>query len=131
MNRIIIGIVAAIVIGVGVLVIADSSNNRPPVYSQNFATVQSDIGSGARLYDVRTASEYTAGHFKNAENWSLQNMQSGILPEIPKDTKLYVYCQSGNRSSQAAAILKQAGFTNVTDLGGLQDVQAIGGKITR
>jgi phage shock protein E len=56
-------------------------------------------------------------------------MQVGKLPEVAKDTKIYVYCQSGNRSSQAVKILTDAGYANVSDLGGLQDVQANGGKL--
>lgn len=112
-------------------VIALKSNNNTPAQSSSvsFAAVQSDVSSSAKLYDVRTAQEYTSGHFENAENWSLQDMQAGKLPEVPKTTKIYVYCQSGNRSSQAARLLKDAGFSNITDLGGLQDLQKIGGKL--
>jgi rhodanese-related sulfurtransferase len=42
-----------------------------------------------------------------------------------------VYCRSGNRSSQAATMLKAAGFTNVTDLGGLSAVEKIDGKLVQ
>ena len=31
----------------------------------------------------------------------------------------FVYCQSGGRSAQAARILEQNGFTDVTNLGGI------------
>lgn len=128
MKKATIVIIGILVIAFGV--IALKSNNTPTQSSSiSFAAVQSDVKSGAKLYDVRTSQEYTSAHFENAENWSLQNMQSGKLPEVPKTTKIYVYCQSGNRSSQAAKLLKEAGFSNVTDLGGLQDVQEIGGKL--
>jgi len=33
-----------------------------------------------------------------------------------------VYCASGGRSAQAAALLRNAGFTNVTDAGGLANM---------
>lgn len=126
--------IAIIIVGILVLVvgiIALQSNDDTPVKSSSlsFATVQSDVSSGAKLYDVRTAQEYASGHFATAENWSLQDMQAGKLPEVPKTTKVYVYCQSGNRSSQATNILKNAGFGNVIDLGGLPDVQEIGGTL--
>lgn len=94
-----------------------------------FATVQQDIKGSAKLYDVRTASEYAEGHFAGAVNWSLQDMQAGKLPSVAKDTKIYVYCHSGNRASQAEVLLKSAGYTNVTNLYGLTDVQAIGGTL--
>lgn len=97
--------------------------------SLTFAVVQSDVQSGARLYDVRTADEYKTGHFASALNWSLIDMQAGKLPDVAKSTKLFVYCHSGNRSSQATVLLTQAGYTNVTDLHGLADVESIGGKL--
>lgn len=128
MKKVTFVIIGILVIAFGV--IALKSNNTPTQSSSiSFAAVQSDVKSGAKLYDVRTSQEYTSAHFENAENLSLQNMQAGKLPEVPKTTKIYVYCQSGNRSSQAAKLLKEAGFINVTDLGGLQDVQEIGGKL--
>lgn len=94
-----------------------------------FATIESNIENGAKLYDVRTAEEYKTSHFKGAINWSLQDMEAGTLPDIAKSTKIYVYCRSGNRSAQATTILKQAGFDYVTDLGGLGAVEAIGGEL--
>lgn len=127
-------IVIILITGLGVYGIATSKDSSPPQQqpqqqAKTFASIQSDVKLGAKLYDVRTAAEYKAGHFENAINFSLQDMQAGKLPDVAKDNKVYVYCQSGNRSAQAAAILKQAGFTNVIDLGGLQDVQSTGGKL--
>lgn len=127
MKKIII-IVVGLLVALGIFGIA-TSGNEPSQRAKSFSSIQSDVKSGAKLYDVRTAAEYRAGHFENAFNFSLQDMQAGTLPDVAKDQKVYVYCQSGNRSSQAAAILKQSGFTNVIDLGGLQDVQSIGGNL--
>lgn len=59
----------------------------------------------------------------------LHEIEAGRLPEVSKDTKLYVYCRSGSRSFQAKQLLDDAGFTNVVDLGGLRDVQMMGGKL--
>lgn len=129
MKKSIIVIMGLFVIALGAIALNSSSNIPSQSSALSYAAVQSDVNSGAKLYDVRTAPEYTSGHFKNAENWSLQVLQAGRLPEIPKDTKVYVYCQSGNRSSQTTKILTDAGFTNVVDLGGLRDVQASGGKL--
>lgn len=122
-------IIAALVLVAGLVFI--NAKNQPERQSDatGFSKVQSDINAGAELYDVRTSQEFAAGHFAGAENWALQDMQAGKLPDVSKDTKIYVYCQSGNRSSQATKLLTDAGFTNVVDLGGLQDVQASGGKL--
>lgn len=105
-------------------------NNNHTVKSLTFASVQNEVTSGAKLYDVRTADEYGTGHFAGATNWSLQDMQAGKLPNVAKDAKIFVYCRSGNRSGQATVLLKNAGYTNVTDLRGLASVEAIGGKLT-
>lgn len=124
---IIIGIALAVFGGLIWLSVTNKQDTPAPALS--FSMVQQDVSSGAKLYDVRTASEYAEGHFKGAVNWSLQDMQAGKLPTASKDTKIYVYCHSGNRSSQATAILQDAGYTNVTDLHGLTNVEALGGTL--
>lgn len=125
----IIGIVfIALLAALGVYgLTAAKSDTTPPASS--FSSVQSDIKVGAKLYDVRTPAEYRAGHIENATNLPLGSIQAGALASVPKGQKIYVYCQSGNRSSQATALLKQAGITNVIDLGGIRDVQSSGGKL--
>ncbi|MBL8122352.1 rhodanese-like domain-containing protein [Candidatus Saccharibacteria bacterium] len=111
---------------------SSGSNQAAKVASKpalTFTSVQKAVQNGAKFYDVRTPDEYKTGHFAAATNWSLQEMQANELPDVPKDTQLYVYCRSGNRSGQATAILEKAGFTKVTDLHGLSDVEKIGGKL--
>lgn len=107
----------------------NTNENNEQMPSTKFATIQKELKDKSMLYDVRTAEEYRASHFENATNWSLQELEDGKLPDVSKDTKIYVYCRSGNRSSRAASILKKAGYVNVTDLGGLSDVQSMGGKL--
>ncbi len=95
----------------------------------NFSQVQSGVASGGQLLDVRTVEEYVGGHINGAINFTLQDLQAGKLPAGGKDQKIFVYCHSGNRSSQAMIILKQAGYTNVDDLGAITHVQDMGGKL--
>ena len=95
-----------------------------------FAVIQSKINDGAQLLDVRTAEEFDSGHFAGAINLDVEDIIAGKLPDAAKHTQLYVYCRSGNRSAQAVSLLKQAGFTKITDLGGLTDVESIGGTLT-
>ena len=92
-----------------------------------FAGIQDDIKNGAILLDVRTDSEFKTGHFTGATNLDIEDISGGKFPEVAKDTRIYVYCRSGNRSAQATSLLEKAGFSNITDLGGLDDVEAIGG----
>jgi len=84
--------------------------------------------SGAVLLDVRTPEEYRSGHIPGSRNISLQTIDRiGAVAEN-KDTALFVYCQSGARSRQAAGMLKQMGYTNVNNIGG---IAAYAGKVER
>lgn len=43
---------------------------------------------------------------------------ASIIPELPRDRDILVYCKSGGRSGQACAVLKKEGFENVVNLEG-------------
>jgi rhodanese-related sulfurtransferase len=70
------------------------------------------------LIDVRTPSEYAAGHYPNAINHELDLMMQGVFPNLPLDTEIQVYCRSGNRSEMAKQLLERAGFKNIKNIGG-------------
>lgn len=124
-------VIVAVLVGVAALVVVFLPKQHVEEVSTKlaFATIKNDIKNGAALYDVRTTEEYGESHFEGAVNWPLQDMEAGTLPEVAKSTKIYLYCRSGNRSAQATKILKKAGFTAVTDLGGISDVRTIGGQL--
>ena len=91
--------------------------------------VQEYLGtSGAVLLDVRTPEEYRSGHIPGSKNISLQTIDRVDSVAENKDTALYVYCQSGARSRQAAGLLKQMGYMNVNNIGG---IAAYTGKVER
>lgn len=98
--------------------------------TNQFATIESDVAAGAYLIDVRTPSEYAAGHFANAINFDSTKVEAGQLPDLAKDAKIYLYCHSGNRAGMVLTAMKSAGFTNVSSLGGLTDVESLGGTLT-
>jgi len=113
---------------IGATVFMGDGSSDTKAESLKFSTVESDVQAGSVFIDVRTPEEYAAGYIAGAENLPLANLQSGQLPDVSKDTKVYVYCRSGNRSAQAKSVLESAGHTNVIDLGGLEQVVSIGGK---
>ena len=67
---------------------------------------------GALLLDVRTEEEYAGGHIPDSRNVPLGTLHQAELPADP-ETPLFVYCLSGARSRQAAAILRQIGRAHV------------------
>ena len=95
----------------------------------SFADVKADVEKGAKFYDVRSEDEFNAGNFGITESYPIAELEAGILPDLPKDTKIYVHCLKGIRSAKAVEILREAGFSQVYDLGGIEEVEAIGGVI--
>ena len=79
---------------------------------------QSLVAEGAVLVDVRTPEEFVAGHIEGARNIPVASL-NGRLADLgpPASTTVVVYCQTGNRSTQAARTLRDAGFTSVHNLG--------------
>jgi phage shock protein E len=125
-----VAIISGIIIlisGVLISVASHSSSSNTSSNKLSMATIQSDEKAGAQLIDVRTSEEYNAGFIDSAVNIPLADIQAGQLPTVAKDKKLYLYCHSGNRAAQAKTILQSAGYTSVTNLGGIADVVAIGG----
>ena len=76
---------------------------------------------GALLLDVREEEDYHAGHIPGSTFVSLQAIPTPVLQTVSdKGTPLFVYCYRGNRSRYAVSILKEAGYTNVTNIGGIE-----------
>jgi phage shock protein E len=72
------------------------------------------------VIDVRTMVEFWLGHLEGAKNVSVDKLPGGLDGlGLSKQSRILVYCASGARSAQAAAILKQAGYTRVVDGGGM------------
>ncbi len=74
------------------------------------------------IIDVRTKGEYEQGHIKGAILHDLADMMRGVFPDVAKDEKIILYCQSGGRSMMATDLMKKAGFTNVTNGGGMSEL---------
>ena len=80
------------------------------------------------IVDVRTPDEYADGHLEGAELLDLTGGDfAAALPSLDPNAEYVVYCRSGNRSGQAVAMMEDAGFTNVTNLGSLSEAAAATG----
>jgi len=83
------------------------------------------------IIDVRTDEEWNELHAFGTMHWGLEeHIKQDEFPEIEKDAEIYIYCRSGNRSGQAIKIMQAAGYTNLVNLGGLDDWVAAGGETT-
>ena len=84
----------------------------------NGAQAREAVSHGAILLDVRTPMEHEAGTIPGSKNIAVQELAQR-LGELDPEQSYVVYCRSGGRSAAAAALLKQNGFVNVVDLGGI------------
>lgn len=73
--------------------------------------------------DVRTPEEFASDHYPNAINHPVELIMQGVFPELSKDTEINLYCRSGARAGMAQQMMQQAGFTDVTNKGGLSDLK--------
>ncbi len=72
-----------------------------------------------QLVDVRTPQEFSEGHLKNAANFDIYEPDfTSHFAELDKEKPVLVYCRSGKRSADAAALLEEAGFKEIYNLDG-------------
>ena len=70
------------------------------------------------LVDVRSGQEYASGHIPGALN--IPHDRIGAEPPTPdKQALIVLYCRSGARSSAAEKTLKELGYSNLVNYGGL------------
>ena len=79
------------------------------------------------VIDVRTPTEFAAGHIAGATNIDVEAADFGakIAALDPKAAYL-VYCHSGRRSAIAAKTMVDAGFRDIADGGALDALIAAG-----
>lgn len=80
---------------------------------------QSLVAAGALLVDVRSPEEFQAGHIPGARNVPIDALGARMSELGPQSTPIVVYCHSGGRSAQAQRLLRDAGFSNVHNLGAM------------
>lgn len=84
------------------------------------------VGEGALLLDVRTQQEWDKRHLDGANLIPVDDVEARMaevekLTGGDKDKPIVVYCGSGNRAGRAKKMLLDAGYTQVTNLGGIDD----------
>jgi rhodanese-related sulfurtransferase len=73
----------------------------------------------ALVLDVRDAGEYAQGHILGARNIPLGELEQRVKEiERYKAKPVICACATGNRSGNAAGILRKHGFTNIVNLSG-------------
>lgn len=116
MVKFIVGVVVFVFVAFGLVLLSNNSMiGRKRI---------EDLPPNTTIVDVRLSSEYANGHVKGAVNFPVLQLQSGELPNVATSEPIAVYGRTINNSSDGVNVLKQAGFTNVIDLGSMADVEA-------
>jgi rhodanese-related sulfurtransferase len=85
-----------------------------------------ELSSDTILIDVRTPEEYAGGYLDGSTMLDLSGGQfAETLPTLDPEAEYAVYCRSGSRSGQAAAMMEEAGFENVIDLGSMENAAKV------
>ncbi|HKG47308.1 MAG TPA: MBL fold metallo-hydrolase [Pyrinomonadaceae bacterium] len=72
-----------------------------------------------QIVDVRRPAEYVTGHVPRALNAPLASLDKSLGPlNLQKDKLTAVICAGGYRSSAAASLLQQQGFSNLINVAG-------------
>lgn len=75
----------------------------------------------AVLLDVRTVEEFQNGHIPQSINIDVDEIYKATNLLKDKSVPLFVHCLSGARSACAVNALKEMGYTNVKNIGGISD----------
>ncbi len=87
------------------------------------------ISKHTYIIDVRDKAEHLSSDkviVDRTINIPLNKLEREIKKmKLAKDTQIMTFCQSGKRSKVATDILKEMGYTNVTNLGGIDNVNFV------
>lgn len=111
-------LIVVVVIVVVVFVLKTMSGTKG-----NIVVAREKIKQGALVIDVRTPGEYQGGHYEGAINIPVQDLEARLGELKDKSRAIVVYCASGMRSASATKILIHAGFADVTNAGGWDNLK--------
>ena len=85
------------------------------------------------VLDVRTPAEYKEGHIDRSTNIDFSAADfADKISKLDKTKTYLVYCRSGHRSANAAALMKSANFTKIFNmLGGIVKWQSENRPVVR
>lgn len=92
----------------------------PPAPLDSPAVIEAVPGEGTVLIDVRTAREHQGGTLGGAINLPLSQLDRWITTAVPDRARpIQLFCASGSRSEGACRLLRQLGYQDAHNAGGL------------
>ncbi len=122
---------AAVVLSVIALTSLTGCGDDTPARAATELTAASEVSSvlseGAVVIDVRTPSEFTAGHVADALNIDAGSEDfEAKVGALDKGKTYVVYCRTGSRAGRAVAAMAKLGFENLVNGGAFDDLAAAG-----
>lgn len=94
---------------------SDSINNQMVTEKQSDSPV---------IIDVRTQAEWDEGHLSQAAHIPHDQIADKIESVVGnRSTEIVLYCRSGGRAGKAKNVLEGLGYTNVKNVGGIEDAK--------
>lgn len=101
--------------------LSTTTEKRAIVISPSLAKQLLDQNPEIILVDVRREEEFLTSRIPGAINAPLGELHYTYSILLPNKQATYVlYCQTGNRSSVAAALLIELGYETIYDMGGIE-----------
>lgn len=76
--------------------------------------------------DVRTQAEWNVDHIEGIPLLPHSTIATDIAKlNLDKDTPIKLYCRSGNRAGIAKSTLEELGYTNVENVGSIDDAREL------
>lgn len=76
------------------------------------------LRSGGLVFDTRPPARRSLERWPGMRALSLEAVQQGMLPDVPKDVPVFLVCERGHYSELVGLYLEQAGFRDVRHLPG-------------
>jgi phage shock protein E len=126
-------LLAAVVLSLGLASCASSPAPGAIATVSGAEAVTAVTDPQATVIDVRTAEEVAEGALAGAVHIDYSGGEGFAerVDHLPRDGRYVLYCRTGNRSGQAAAIMADLGFTDLVNAGGYTDLVAAGAPPTQ
>jgi rhodanese-related sulfurtransferase len=85
---------------------------------EEVSAIEAAIMEDVVFLDSREKNEFEVSHIKDAKWIGYDTFDLENVKEVPKDAKIIVYCSVGARSENVSNKLKEAGYTNVSNMYG-------------
>jgi phage shock protein E len=126
-NRIPTGVVALVLVAILATIIAGCGGSSTSAVKKVGASQAVGMLDSRVVIDVRTPTEFAAGHIAGARNIDVEAADFGSrIASLDKKASYLVYCRSGRRSAIAADQMAAAGFSDIVDGGAMADLVAAG-----